>query len=170
LLGPPINEADLMSHPFIGFFAVEAIIQLIAMSFLQIGMEKERAELNQRRAAQTDELTGAANCRSIWNRPTRCLRGCPDRKLSAAVLLLDLDHFKSINDRFSHDVGDGVLRATAQSLSEVLRKGDLFNQSAAKNSPVVCRTRRHSRQMPLPSVFGLPYRSFILCLLVGRSV
>jgi hypothetical protein len=106
----------------------------------------------------------------FWNRPTRCLRGCPDRKLSAAVLLLDLDHFKSINDRFGHDVGDGVLRATAQSLSEVLRKGDLFNQSAAKNSPVVCRTRRHSRQMPLPSVFGLPYRSFILCLLVGRSV
>jgi hypothetical protein len=77
LLGPPINEADLMSHPFIGFFAVEAIIQLIAMSFLQIGMEKERAELNQRRAAQTDELTGAANRRSILEQADALLARLP---------------------------------------------------------------------------------------------
>jgi diguanylate cyclase (GGDEF)-like protein len=128
LLGAPLDEANLMSHPLIGFFAVEAIIQLIAMSFLQIGMEKERDELHQKLAAQTDELTGAANRRSILERADALLASCRERNLEAAVLVLDLDHFKSINDTFGHDVGDNALKATAQRLSEVLRKGDLFGR------------------------------------------
>ena len=128
LLVPPLGEADLMLHPLIGFFAVEAIVQLIAMSFLQIGMEKERDELHQKLAAQTDELTGAANRRSILHQADALLARCRDHSLTAAVLLLDLDRFKSVNDRFGHDVGDSVLRATAQMLSEVLRKGDLFGR------------------------------------------
>jgi diguanylate cyclase (GGDEF)-like protein len=128
LLALPLSEANLISHPLIGFFAVEAIVQLIAMSFLQIGMEKERDELRQKLAAQTDELTGAANRRSVLERAEALLAGCRDRNLSAAVLLLDLDRFKSINDTFGHDVGDGVLRATARTFSEVLRKGDLFGR------------------------------------------
>lgn len=127
-LALPLSETNLISHPLIGFFAVEAIVQLIAMSFLQIGMEKERDELHQKLAAQTDELTGAANRRSVLERAEALLAGCRDRNVPAAVLLLDLDHFKSINDTFGHDVGDGVLRATAQTLSAVLRKGDLFGR------------------------------------------
>jgi diguanylate cyclase (GGDEF)-like protein len=128
LLGSPLSEADLISHPLIGLFAVEAIVQLIAMSFLQIGMEKERAELHQRLAAQTDELTGAANRRSILDRADALLARCRDYTVPVAVLLLDLDHFKSVNDTFGHDVGDNVLKAAAQVLSGVLRKGDLFGR------------------------------------------
>ena len=128
LLGPPLSENNLMAQPLIGFFAVEAIVQLIAMSFLQIGMEKERDELHQKLAAQTDELTGAANRRSILQRAGTLLASCRDRRLAAAVLLLDLDHFKSINDTFGHDVGDNVLKAAALTLSGVLRKDDLFGR------------------------------------------
>ncbi len=124
----PLDDATLMSHPLIGYFALEAIIQLIAMSFLQIGMEKERAELRQKRAAQTDELTGVANRRSIWESADALLATCRARKIEAAVLLLDLDHFKSINDRFGHEAGDNVLKATAETLLRVLRKGDLFGR------------------------------------------
>ena len=49
-----------------------------------------------------------------------------NRPLSAA--LIDIDHFKSINDRFGHDVGDHVLRAFAQRFKAGLRDGDVFGR------------------------------------------
>ncbi|MBV8848112.1 MAG: GGDEF domain-containing protein [Methylobacteriaceae bacterium] len=168
LLGAPISEADLMSHPLIGFLAVESMIQLIAMSFLQIGMEKERAEANQRLAAQTDELTGAANRRSILERADGLLASCRERNVSAAVLLLDLDHFKSVNDRFGHDIGDSVLKATAQTLSQVLRKGDLFGRVGGEEF-VCCPTLRRLRPSLSRNAFAPRFPSSVSCPPAARS-
>lgn len=74
-----------------------------------------------RRDAQHDGLTGLLNRRSL---EAAVSERCAARE-RFGVLFMDLDHFKSINDRFGHDVGDRVLVATAHVLRAGLRPGDL---------------------------------------------
>jgi diguanylate cyclase (GGDEF)-like protein len=76
-----------------------------------IQLRGERAALQW--AAGHDELTGLANRRLFRDAAQRML----DRADAAAVFVLDLDGFKSINDGFGHDTGDHVLRATALRLT-----------------------------------------------------
>ncbi|EYC50133.1 diguanylate cyclase [Hylemonella gracilis str. Niagara R] len=82
-----------------------------------------------RRDAETDALTGLANRRQLdstlssrWQ--AGGLNDRRDRPLS--VLMLDLDHFKRVNDTHGHDVGDQILKAFAVRTSKQLRKPDLF--------------------------------------------
>jgi len=85
----------------------------VAMAFVILAMAKERLELTQRIAASTDTLTGLPNRRGFFRRTIRHLRDGSGSPQWAAVLLFDLDHFKSINDRFGHAVGDSVLQIFA---------------------------------------------------------
>ncbi|MBA3746027.1 MAG: sensor domain-containing diguanylate cyclase, partial [Solirubrobacterales bacterium] len=86
------------------------------------------ADTRQRLASQalTDPLTGLANRRAFDHRlideTERALRH--HRALS--VMLVDVDHFKSINDRFGHAIGDRVLVTLARELVAVMRQGDML--------------------------------------------
>jgi diguanylate cyclase (GGDEF)-like protein len=75
--------------------------------------------------AQTDALTGTANRRGLLQAldevHTRAQRGSH----GYAVLMVDVDHFKAVNDRHGHAVGDQVLRRVALGLRDGLRTGDL---------------------------------------------
>src|SRR6185312_15572867 len=86
----------------------EALLFTISIAFILLAMAKERTELHHRNAAMLDPLTGIANRRSFLEEAAALgkRQGAPRQ---AAVLLIDLDHFKSINDRFGHAVGDHVL-------------------------------------------------------------
>jgi diguanylate cyclase (GGDEF)-like protein len=75
-------------------------------------------------SARTDALTGIAN-RRAFDATVQALQDLPDRYRSVAVLLVDLDRFKEINDSRGHDAGDEVLRQVAASLATNLRDGDL---------------------------------------------
>jgi diguanylate cyclase (GGDEF)-like protein len=68
-------------------------------------MAKERTELRHRTAAMVDPLTGISSRRAFMQEAaTIAERHCRNPK-PATVLLIDLDHFKSVNDRFGHAVG-----------------------------------------------------------------
>jgi diguanylate cyclase (GGDEF)-like protein len=74
--------------------------------------------------ALRDPLTGLPNRTLFIDRLTLELAQCERRATSAAVLFLDLDGFKSVNDRFGHDAGDRVLRAVAGRMLSSMRPGD----------------------------------------------
>lgn len=78
-----------------------------------------------RRAALTDELTGLANRRAFDDAVERELARSTRSGTEPSVLLMDLKHFKEINDRFGHDAGDAALVEVARALRESLRATDL---------------------------------------------
>lgn len=75
--------------------------------------------------ASTDWLTGLPTRRSFMARASRLSLEC-EAQLPIAALMIDIDHFKQINDNYGHPVGDSVLVALAQLCREALRSEDIF--------------------------------------------
>ncbi|MFG0329774.1 MAG: HDOD domain-containing protein [Phycisphaerales bacterium] len=87
-------------------------------------VEDERDQLL--RAAESDSLTGLCNRAVFDRRLESILRSARDDDEDFALVLMDLDNLKQLNDHFGHLFGDQALRATASSLEAVLREGDLL--------------------------------------------
>jgi diguanylate cyclase len=79
------------------------------------------AELNRR-----DGLTGLFNRQTLSEELTRACARAERGKQSVAILMLDLDHFKQVNDRYGHLAGDACLRHAAQRIQQRLRSSDLL--------------------------------------------
>ena len=88
--------------------------------------------------AHTDALTGLANRAGLWSELER--RG--PTLASSAVLFLDLDGFKPINDTFGHVAGDLVLRTVAERLSAVARKADIVARMGGDEFVVIANGMR----------------------------
>ena len=93
--------------------SIEGLLFTIAIAFILLAMAKERTEYRHRTAASTDPLTGIANRRGFLEQ-TAASRRTATTAQPAAVLLFDLDQFKTINDRYGHAVGDRTLQIFAE--------------------------------------------------------
>ena len=114
--------------PVASVLAFEVLFVTFCLPFLRVAMTKERAELEQRKAALTDALTGIANRRAFFDRGAVLLeRALADRR-PAALLLFDLDRFKEVNDTAGHQAGDYVLRAFSDLVAGSLQPPDLFGR------------------------------------------
>ncbi len=87
--------------------------------------------------ALTDALTGAFNRRYFDNHLPRLMRRCHDTHKSLALLVVDVDHFKHVNDRFGHDSGDLVLKEIALRLLNNLRPSDFVARYGGEEFVVV---------------------------------
>lgn len=83
-----------------------------------------RLELESHRDARTDALTGLDNRRAMQERGPLELKRAKRSGEPLSVILCDLDHFKSINDRYGHETGDEALAAVAKVLRSALRETD----------------------------------------------
>jgi diguanylate cyclase (GGDEF)-like protein len=106
----------------------EALLFTISIAFILLAMAKERTEYRHKTAALVDPLTGIANRRAFLQDGEAQLKRQAADPRPMAVMLLDLDNFKSINDRFGHAVGDRVLKTFAEVGNGCVRRMDLFGR------------------------------------------
>jgi len=101
---------------------------LFFISQIQDITQRKRLESELSRMAREDELTKVYNRRHFLELSNReVLRGNRFKE-SQAVLMIDIDHFKRINDTYGHETGDIVLRAMAEECSHSLRSVDVFGR------------------------------------------
>jgi len=106
----------------------EALLFTISIAFILLAMAKERTEHRHKTAALIDPLTGISNRRAFLQDGEAQLKRQTADPRPTAVMLLDLDNFKSINDRFGHAVGDRVLQLFAEVAGNCMRRMDLFGR------------------------------------------
>lgn len=98
-------------------------------------LREGRAELE--RLSITDELTGLANRRRLDTELEQEVQRHERHKRTCAVLMLDVDRFKSLNDTRGHPAGDAVLRQLARILQENTRKGDIVARFGGEEFVVI---------------------------------
>jgi diguanylate cyclase (GGDEF)-like protein len=120
---PDPADVDLLT-----FMIFEAAFVSMCAAYLLGSLVKDRIAASYRQAALTDPLTGVANRREFWQSGERLLMRTRFAEKPAALLMFDLDGFKSINDKFGHEAGDEVLVTFCRLATGHLRANDLFGR------------------------------------------
>ncbi len=113
---------------------------MIVGAILLTGLVIARQMIAQRESHQlavTDSLTGLSNRARLSDRIAEMTRQPPRAGRCKAVLLIDLDHFKPINDAYGHEAGDAVLKAVAVAMRAVIRAGDTAGRLGGDEFAVV---------------------------------
>ena len=121
----PSDPSDL---DLLTFAVFEGAFVCICAAYLFGGLAKDRIAARYRRASMTDPLTGIANRRGFLHRGERLLMRARFAREPTALILFDLDRFKSINDRYGHITGDEVLVSFCRLATSHLRPNDLFGR------------------------------------------
>ena len=118
----------LFAGGWLSVFALETMLYAVGTAFIVLLMVKDHHVHVYRSAASTDPLTGLFNRRAfLENAAALCARqGVLGKPVT--LMMFDLDHFKSINDRFGHAVGDDALRLFAQVALGNMRGSDIIGR------------------------------------------
>jgi diguanylate cyclase (GGDEF)-like protein len=143
---PLIYDADAVDNAFVARYLALAA-SFLAATWVMVGLKRRLvdAEVRQRDIANRDPLTGVGNRRvfdttmrhelDARTLPRGARRDADESPL--AVLLLDLDDFKGVNDRHGHQVGDAVLREAAIRTAAILRSTDTLSRIGGDEFAVI---------------------------------
>lgn len=99
---------------------LQEMLEMLKRSQAEVRRKNEELEI----LATEDALTGCMNRRAFFAVLEDAFAGARERGETLSCIMLDIDHFKGVNDHYGHPVGDRVIRAIADTLKRVHRKGD----------------------------------------------
>lgn len=127
LLPSASGPANIASG-WIAIFVFGAVLYAVGTAFIGLAVAKERAVRIYKDAAMTDELTGFLNRRGFLLAAESLIGRQMRLRKPASVLMCDLDKFKSINDRFGHEIGDATLRLFGRTARVCTRTTDILGR------------------------------------------
>jgi diguanylate cyclase (GGDEF)-like protein len=134
---PWLPTGQVVQSVWLIVMTFEALLFTISIAFILLAMAKERSEYRLRTVAMVDSLTGIANRRAFLQDGAELTKRHAANPCPVAILLIDLDHFKSINDRFGHAIGDRVLQIFARTAQENIKAPDLIGRLGGEEFAVV---------------------------------
>ncbi len=149
-------------------FFIACMIQL-CVTFGFLLMLNYRLITDLQKIASRDALTGALNRRSLEAEATRLKARCLRTGETLAVMMIDIDHFKLINDHYGHPVGDEVLRRLADITQNSIRPDDYFSRYGGEEFCILLRATTENEAWELAERLRQDYAKFILNV-GGKSV
>jgi diguanylate cyclase (GGDEF)-like protein len=127
LLGDLLNPQDVAfgNSVWVTVFSVELVLYAVGTVFVIFMLVSERTVTAHKTAASMDPLTSMFNRRGFAEASSRVIEREANAGRPVTVLIFDIDHFKSINDRFGHPAGDEILKLFAAIVLNTLRITDL---------------------------------------------
>jgi diguanylate cyclase (GGDEF)-like protein len=118
------------------FSATRNLAHAVETAF-RLTREMELAHSISTRAAQTDELTGLKNRRAFFEHAQQVYSHCRNYQLPLCAVMLDMDHFKHINDTYGHQIGDQVLRQMGVVIGQSFRESDVHGRLGGEEFAVL---------------------------------
>lgn len=121
--GLRIGADDYITKPFDERELLARVANMVSIKRMHDEVNAAKARLE--RLAIRDEMTGLYNYRYLQSRLSEEFKRAERYREPLSCAMIDIDHFKTFNDRFGHDVGDKVLKEVAQRLLEAVREVDV---------------------------------------------
>jgi diguanylate cyclase (GGDEF)-like protein len=109
----------------------------IAWFLVDLLLRVHRAEQEMRSLASYDSLTGLPSRHAFFDNANNYVSLAQREKSPFSVMIIDLDHFKSINDRFGHPAGDAVLKLFADVVNSIARRSDIIGRVGGEEFAIV---------------------------------
>ncbi len=155
------STEPIQSNAWLWLLLFDTLVPIWAFLVIAAWRQRDRALTELRRLSVTDQLTGALNRRGFLESAATSIAQGRRSGVHPSVIMMDLDHFKTINDTYGHGAGDEVLRSFAAVLLATMRPGDLLGRIGGEEFAVFLHDTTADAAVPIADRLRLQVRNSV---------